>query len=75
MRKIRLFNCLKKQILKKKFNLEFIISNDCSKDKTSELLENNKNLFDKLIIEKRNKGNGAALKSAISYATGELIIF
>ena len=60
---------------KKNFDLEIIISDDCSVDKTIELLENNKNLFDKLIIAKKNKGKGAALKSAISYATGELIIF
>lgn len=60
---------------KKNFDLEIIISDDCSQDKTVKLLEDNKNLFDKLIIGKRNKGKGAALKSAISYATGELIIF
>ena len=60
---------------KKNFDLEIIISDDGSKDKTIKLLEQNKDLFDKLIIGKINSGKGAALKNGINSSSGELIIF
>ena len=65
----------KVNIQKKNFNLEIIISDDGSKDQTIELLEKNKNLFDKLIVGEKNKGKGAALRKAIDHSTGEIIIF
>ena len=47
---------------RKNFDLEIIISDDGSNDKTIKLLEENKKLFDKLILGEKNKGKGAALK-------------
>ena len=60
---------------KKNFDLEIIISDDGSKDKTIKLLEQNRALFDKLIIGKINSGKGTALKNGINSSSGELIIF
>ncbi len=50
---------------RKNFNIQIIVSDDCSNDGTYELLLNNKNLYDKLIKNDSNKGKGAAIKSAI----------
>lgn len=60
---------------RKNFDLEIIISDDGSNDKTIKLLEENKKLFDKLILGEKNKGKGAALKNGVKLATGELLIF
>ena len=65
----------KVKIQRENFNLEIIVSDDGSKDQTTKLLENNKNLFDKLILGEKNKGKGAALSKAIEHSTGNIIIF
>lgn len=59
---------------KQKFDLEIIVSDDCSSDGTLELLENNKSLFDVLIKSEINQGKGAALKKAFNTAKGEVIL-
>ena len=59
---------------KKNFNIQIIVSDDCSNDGTYELLLNNKNLYDKLIKSDSNKGKGAAIKSAINYIDGDITI-
>ncbi len=43
---------------KNKFDLEIIISDDGSTDGTISLLNNNQNLYDKLIDNKNNQGKG-----------------
>lgn len=65
----------KVNIQRKNFDLEIIISDDGSKDQTTRLLEENQNLFDKLILDKENKGKGSALRRAIEQSTGDIIIF
>ena len=60
---------------KKNFNLEIIVSDDGSTDNTLSLLQNNKNLFDKLIVSEKNFGKGYALKKGIECSNGDLIIF
>lgn len=68
------------QILKKvneqktKFNLEIVICDDGSTDQTIFLLNENKNLFDKLIKNKKNQGKGAAIKVGLNNCSGEIII-
>ena len=57
-----------------KFDLEIIISDDGSTDQTKNLLNDNKNLFNKLIINKNNQGKGAALKIGLENCSGEIII-
>ncbi|BDX38345.1 glycosyl transferase [Tenuifilaceae bacterium CYCD] len=57
---------------------ELVIVNDCSKDKTKDVLENfineNKNHNIKLFNHPVNQGKGAALHTGIKEATGEYII-
>lgn len=68
------------QILKKvneqktKFNLEIVICDDGSTDQTILLLNENKNLFDKLIKNQKNQGKGAAVKVGLNNCSGEIII-
>lgn len=59
---------------KKKFNLEIIVSDDCSNDGTLEKLYSNSELYNKLIISKKNEGKGQAIKKGINATTGDVII-
>jgi len=54
---------------------EVIVINDGSTDKTKELLEQNKNLFSKLINNERNLGKGFSVKEGLKVASGDYIIF
>ena len=54
---------------------EVIVIDDGSTDQSSKLLENNKHLFDKLLINETNKGKGFSVKKGISIASGTHIIF
>ena len=57
------------------FNLEVIFVNDGSTDNTHELISSNKHLVDKYIKLEKNSGKGAAVRKALSIASGEYIIF
>ena len=59
---------------------EIIIVDDCSSDNTIKIIEDyinniNTSINIKLFKHQINKGKGAAINSAIKYATGEIIIF
>ena len=54
---------------------EVIVINDGSTDKTKEILEQNKNLFSKLINNERNLGKGFSVKEGLKVASGDYIIF
>jgi glycosyltransferase involved in cell wall biosynthesis len=54
---------------------EIIIVDDCSSDGTRELLEKDiKHQIDQLIFHQKNLGKGAALRTGIKAATGDIII-
>lgn len=55
------------------FNKEIIVVDDCSKDKTIELLKNVEGI--RVIPLNPNKGKGGALKAGIAAATGEVVVF
>ncbi len=64
----------KVNLQKQKFDLEIIVVDDCSTDKTRKLLEDNKSLFDVIIFKEINEGKGSAIKLGINKATGEYVL-
>ncbi len=56
-------------------NKEVIVIDDCSTDKTLNLLEKNKYLFDELIKLSKNSGKGEAVKKGLMKASGQYILF
>ena len=56
-------------------NKEVIVIDDCSTDKTLNLLEKNKDLFDELIKLPKNRGKGEAVKKGLMKASGQYILF
>jgi glycosyltransferase involved in cell wall biosynthesis len=54
---------------------EIIIVDDCSTDGTRETLKNEISpMVDKIIYHEKNQGKGAALRTGIAYASGDIII-
>ena len=58
-----------------RINKEVIVIDDCSTDKTLNLLEKNKNLYDELIKLPTNGGKGEAVKKGLMKASGQYILF
>ena len=56
-------------------NKEVIVIDDCSTDKTLNLLEKNKNLYDALIKLPKNSGKGEAVKKGLMKASGQYVLF
>ncbi len=54
--------------------LQLIIVDDCSTDGTRALLESKKDLYDKLLFHEVNQGKGAALRTGMAAATGNIVI-
>src|SRR5262245_55377160 len=54
---------------------EVIVIDDGSKDRTVELLEQNKSLYTRLIRMPKNGGKGAAVRAGILAATGDFVLF
>ncbi len=59
---------------KKNYNLEIIIVDDCSTDKTVQILKDNKHLYDDIIFKNINEGKGSAVIEGIKIATGEYLL-
>jgi len=60
---------------KNNYEYEIIVINDGSTDTSLKLLQENSNLYNKLLDFKNNKGKGFAVKEGIMIATGDYIIF
>lgn len=56
-------------------DFEVIVVNDCSTDGTSDLLEQNPELYNKVIHLSKQSGKGGAVYRALQQATGEFILF
>tara|TARA_B100000989_G_scaffold241120_1_gene187999 strand:+ start:480 stop:1172 length:693 start_codon:yes stop_codon:yes gene_type:complete len=56
------------------YNLEVIVSDDNSTDKTKDLLLKNKHLYDQVIFNKMNLGKGSAIINSIDIITGDYIL-
>jgi len=71
-----LIESIEKQSLKLK-NLELIISDDGSTDKTSKIISHfsEKTYFEIKYIQQKNKGPGAARNHGLKYSNGDLILF
>ena len=64
-----------KNLKEKVLEHEIIVIDDGSNDKTSDILKQNKNLYDKLLINETNRGKGYSVKKGILESKGTHIIF
>ena len=62
-----------KKVLKINIKKQLIIVDDCSNDGTNEILIKYLKKIDKLIIHKKNKGKGSAIRSAQKYVKGKYV--
>jgi len=71
---IRLVNSV--SLKRFRMQMELVVVDDCSTDNTGSILRKLKNKCKniKLFIHKKNSGKGAAIKTAIKHATGEIMI-
>jgi len=56
-------------------DIETIVIDDCSVDRTRTLLESRPKLYDRLIVLPRNLGKGGAVKVGLENSTGDYVIF
>jgi glycosyltransferase involved in cell wall biosynthesis len=55
-------------------NLELIVVDDGSTDGTRQVLETERPRIDRLILQERNRGKGAAVKAGFAASTGDVIV-
>ena len=55
--------------------LEVIVIDDGSRDDTVALLKGSPELYDKLVLQPKNGGKGAAVRAGLMHATGDYILF
>ena len=64
----------KVNLQKKNYDLEIIISDDASTDKTLELIKQNRHLYDKLIENAENHGKGSAIINSLDEVSGKYLL-
>jgi len=55
-------------------NIEILVIDDCSTDRSRNLLKKIESKIDKLIFHKKNLGKGASIRSGLKKATGDILI-
>ena len=60
--------------LKFNFTIEIIVIDDCSNDRSREIINSLGSKVDKVLFHKKNYGKGAAINSAKKFITGEYVI-
>jgi glycosyltransferase involved in cell wall biosynthesis len=55
--------------------IEIVVVDDGSKDRTVALLEQNAGLYDQLVKQAKNGGKGAAVRAGLLHATGDYVLF
>tara|TARA_B100000963_G_C22456756_1_gene593736 strand:- start:167 stop:853 length:687 start_codon:yes stop_codon:yes gene_type:complete len=63
-----------KKIKFSSFEKEIIVVEDGSSDNTKKILENNKNLYDKIYFNLDNQGKGSAVRNGLKIAKGEYVV-
>ena len=53
---------------------EIILVDDCSTDGTRDLYADLKPLVDRIVLHEKNQGKGAAIRTGVQYATGDVVI-
>jgi glycosyltransferase involved in cell wall biosynthesis len=56
-------------------NIQIIVVNDGSTDRSQEILDRNKNLYDEIIINSTNNGKGSAVRKGLEVSRGEYVTF
>ena len=63
------------EIKKTGYSFQVVVVNDGSTDSSEKILNDNKNLIDKLITNEKNKGKGYSVKKGLEHSEGKYIIF
>lgn len=58
-----------------KVELEIVVVNDCSKDRSKEIIEENKEFYDVFVSLEKNLGKGGAVIAGLKKASGDFILF
>lgn len=71
----RTLRIIVKRVFDVPLDIELIVVDDCSHDKTRDILnELSKKYNIKTIYQKTNRGKGAAIRAGIKYATGDMVV-
>ena len=66
---------LEKVLQQKYLNKQIILVDDCSTDGSTDIIKNKLSKFvDRVIYQKSNKGKGAAIRAALPFVKGKIVI-
>ena len=56
------------------FKKEIIVIDDGSSDNPRKILENHKNLYDKMYVNQKNEGKGSAVRLGLNKSKGDYVV-